>query len=310
MNKQFNSSLSQVQKWRMNKIVKRKIKLTVTLTMTNGAQHRRNWQGEAIIIRRADVEKVHAYARNHRSLRDFLIVHLPTEIGIRNSEIRTLRIENIDFESRSFEVLDSKRKEFYPLPLDMLSLQLIRDLVDGRTEGYVFLHSGSWTNIKADEPLSKVEIWQITHDTGEAAGIAKYNPRLGRHYFAAHWIFDLHGSIVVLQRILRHKNLAVTTIYVSKLCFFEDLQREFEGIQASPLVPETAQSFDLERHGARANSSPIGNICSSGAPKRLTDWVVGETICNGCRLLPVCKFAPLPKCVEMCKYKPQLKKEI
>jgi len=304
MENHFNSSLSQsaVQKWSMNKIVKRKIQLTLSFTMTDGSSHRRNWAGEAIIIRRSDVEHVHDYARQNACPRDFLIIHIPMKIGLRNSEIRTLKIENIDFENHSFEVLDSKKYELFPLPLDMLSLELIQQLIGEREEGYVFTHQGSWTQVKAEQPLSRVEIWQIVHDIAEEAGVKGFNPRILRHYFAAHWIFDLKGNIVVLQRILRHKNLTVTTIYVSKLSFFEDIQKAYEGIQNSPLIPETALR-ELKLDDFNASQSPRGNLCTPLG-------VAGETICDGCGYVGFCKFAPLPSCASECQFKPEKKEEL
>jgi hypothetical protein len=299
-------SQSPVQKWTHTAIIKCRLKLRVTFSMTNGGEHRSNWAGEAIIIKRADIEKVHAYARQHCSLRDFLIVHLPIEIGLRNSEIRTLRVENISFEDRSFEVLDSKKLELFPLPLDMLSLQLIKDLVADRGEGYVFVHSNGWKIRRKGEPLSYVEIWQITHNIAVKAGVKGYSPRMGRHYFAAHSIFDLKMNVVVLQRILRHKNLAVTTVYLSKLVFFEDIQKEFEGIRNSPLVPETTQ----------ANCHTISPTITTVQPSA---WVAGETIaprgnfdsiCNDCSNVYFCKYAPLPEWRKTCVYKPEKKEEL
>jgi len=292
----FNQSLSPVEKWRSNQIVKQKIKLTISFTMTNGTGHRQSWAGEAIIIRRSDVEHVHDYARQNACPRDFLIVHIPMKIGLRNSEIRTLRIENIDFEERTFQVLDSKKYELFPLPLDMLSLELIKDLIGPRPNGYVFTHQGSWTRVKADEPLSRVEIWQIFQNLGREAGVKDFNPRMARHYFAVHWAVVEKKSVVTLQRILRHKSLAITQIYLGKLVFFEDIQSEFEGIQNSPLVPETAQASykKMISHG-------------DGSLKLKSPWVAGETICNGCANVEFCKFAPLPSCAESCKYK--MKKE-
>jgi hypothetical protein len=287
----------------MNKVVKSKMRLTVKLLMTNGGTHRRDWAGEAIVIKRSDVEHVHAYAQQHANPRDFLILHIPMKIGLRNSEIRSLRIEHIDFENRSFQVLDSKKYTFFPLPLDMLSLQLVKDLVGERCEGLVFTHRGSWTKVKADEPLSRVEIWQIIHDIAEKVGVKGFNPRILRHYFAAHWVYDEKKSLVTLQRILRHKSLAVTQVYLSKLSFFEDVQREFDGVQNSPLVPETTQLQlnDVSQFNTR-NSKQVG-------------WVAGETICNGCSNLALCrswtqKNSPLPSCASECRFKPEKKEMI
>lgn len=89
---------------------------------------RRYDSGQTIVIRRVDVEHVEAYARGHRDLRDYLMLRLPKKIGLRTHEIATLKIENIDFQSRSFRVLDSKKKRLYPLLLDILTLELIQEL--------------------------------------------------------------------------------------------------------------------------------------------------------------------------------------
>jgi len=151
----------------------------------------------------------------------------------------------------------------------------------------VFTHQGSWTNVKQNEPLSRVEIWQIIHDIALEAGVKGFNPRILRHYFAAHWIFDLKGNIVVLQRILRHKNLTVTTIYVSKLSFFEDIQKAYEGIQNQP--------FYLDPNRGELN------------PRTPMD-----SICNDCPLYP-CSFsrnAPLPSCASECRFKQTKEEEL
>jgi hypothetical protein len=255
-----------------------------------------NWASEAIIIKRSDVERVHDYAREHACLRDFLLIRLPMKIGLRNSEIRTLRIENINFHERSFKVLDSKKYELFPLPLDVLTLQLIQDLIGTRREGYVFTHQGSYTHVKADQPLSRVEIWQIIHDTAEKVGIKGFNPRILRHYFAAHWIFVLKKSLVVLQRLLRHKNLTVTTIYVSKLSFFEDIQIAYEEIQNGPFQEFQQESAEV------AGSNPTRVQTPAVTPN------LEESICKFCSNLHLCKFAPLASCVTSCRLK-MVKKE-
>lgn len=272
----FNLSLSAVQKWRSNQIVKAKLRLTVTFTMSNGGYHRSRWSADAIVIRRGDVERVHDYARNHASSRDFLLIRLPMKIGLRTGEICTLRIEDIEFESRSFHVLDSKRKELYPLPLDMLTLQLIHDLIQERLEGYVFTRSTSWKKVKEDLPLSVQEVWHITHKIGEEAGVKGFKPRTLRQYFAAYWLYVKKKSLAGLQEILRHKDPATTLVYAAKLRFFEDLQAEYEGVQNQPFVENVTR--------------------------------VAESICSRCGNLAFCKFAPLPSCVESCRYK-TLKKE-
>jgi integrase len=307
MSNHFNPSLSQssVQKWTRTAIIKCKLKLRVTFYMTNGGEHRSNWQGKAIIIRLNEVIKVynHAYQKYEQTptklnLRNFSIIRLGRKCGLRNSEIRTLLIEGIDFETRIFQVLDSKKHVYFPLTADVLTLHFIKELIEGIQRGYVFPHMNGWKIRKKGEPLSYVEIWQITHNIAVKAGVKGYSPRMGRHYFAAHSIFDLKMNVVVLQRILRHKNLAVTTVYLSKLVFFEDIQKEFEGIRNSPIVPETADVLKTEA-SLRGCSFPRQSLS-----------VAGETICNDCSNVEFCKYAPLPSWRKTCVFKPEKKEEL
>jgi integrase len=266
----FNRSLPAVQAWRFNTIVKAKLNATVKFTMTNGGTFRRDWAGEAIVIRRSDVERVHDYARENAELRDYLFVRLPMKVGLRTGELATLKIENINFDSRSFTVLDSKNRMLYPLPLDVLTLELVKELIRDRVEGYVFTRRGSWIRARVDKPLTVDEIWYVVRKIGEEAGVPNFNPRILRHYFAVVWAHVEKKSLVVLQRILRHKSLATTQVYVDKLVFWEDMQSEYEGAKRSPIE-------------------------------------VSHSICDGCGLKPICKFAPLPECATDCRYK--LKKE-
>jgi integrase len=192
--------------------------------------------------------------------------------GLRTGELCTLQIEDIDFVDRSFQVLDSKQKTLYPLPLDMLTLQLIKDLVDNRLEGYVFTRTHSWKKAKKDKPLTVQEVWHVIHEIGLEAGVKGFKPRVLRQYFAAVWAHVEKKSLVTLQRILRHKSLETTQVYVDKLVFWEDVQREYEGVRNEPF--------------ARGSNS---------------------CVCSDCPSLSVCKYAPLPEYATGCRFKPILK---
>jgi len=116
--KHFNRSLSQSRTVQIIASVKWTIRVKTYFlskkgtTMTNGGGRGREWygKGEAIVIRRSDIEHVHDFARVHCKLRDFLLIRVPMKIGLRTTEITTLNIEDIDFNTRSFRVLDSKKR--------------------------------------------------------------------------------------------------------------------------------------------------------------------------------------------------------
>jgi len=237
------------------------------------------WPGK-VSIRRVDIERIHDYARENCSERDFLLVRLPMQIGLRTGEIATLCIENIDFETRTFQVLDSKKKVLYPLPLDVLTLQLIKDLCAFRTHGYVFRQSRSWKYTHGDKPLTDATIWTVIHNIAKAVGIQGFNPRMLRHYFAAHWIYDLHNSVPSLQVILRHESAENTMIYVGRLSFWEDVQREYDGIRNGPIVESQVEET------ATVQSRPRAKVCSE------------------CGAAQVCKFAAtMPTCALACAHR-------
>jgi site-specific recombinase XerD len=203
------------------------------------------------------------------------------KIGLRTGEICSLRIENINFKNKTFFVLDSKRKRLYPLPLDVLTLQLIRDLIGSRNEGFVFtreLRSRSWSHVKTDKPLHVATVEKRLEKIGLQAGVKSFTPRLLRHYFAVEW-HRAGKSLELLRRILRHKSLAYTQFYLAKLICFEDIQSEYESFQNGPL-----------------------NLQLQSAWMDKTESLASK-ICSRCEKLPICKFADqMPSWATGCQY--------
>jgi integrase len=229
----------------------------------------------SITIRRTDVAKVHDYARANCDLRDYLMIRIPLKIGIRTGELCTLRLEEIDYETRTFQCHDSKGHGTFPLPLDFLSLQLIQDLAASRKEGYVFRQKHSYAKQKAGIPILPQTIDHLYHTIGKTVGIEKFSPRTSRHYFAADWHYIQHKSIELLRRILRHRSLAYTQLYLSRLVFWEDLQREYDSIRAAPFIDEDFAG--LHKYDVEAHTSPM-----------LSDFY--KRVCQNCESEQVCKF--------------------
>lgn len=238
--------------------------------------------GQTIVIKRGDVERVENYARDHRDLRDYLLIRLPKRIGLRTHEIATLSIEDINFEDRSFQVLDSKKHRFYPLPLDPLTLQLIKDLIGDRSEGVVFQHK-TYKRKNQGKPLTNVTIWKLIKTIGEEAGVKGFHPRILRHYFAADWYYVQEKSIEGLRRILRHKKPGITLHYVGQLVFFEDIEAEYHEIRVGPFIEQPSRDL---------NPVPLKS-------QNYLKW------CSRCDNEPVCKFVEefcTSKFAANCKY--------
>jgi integrase len=230
MQNHFNRPLSQspVQKWSNNKIVKAKMRLTVTFTMTNGGIHYKGYKPRT--IRRADILLTLDYAEKNCCLQDYLFIRLPIKAGLRTNEICTLLAQFIDFASCHFKVYDSKKYMLYPLPLDIKTVELIKKLLDGRQEGYVFSHWGSWQNARKDKPLTRGYIWQVVKRIGVEAGVDGLKPRDLRDFFAAYWFYVKHGNLEILRQIMRHSDIRMTDRYVRSMVFEEDVDREYRRV--------------------------------------------------------------------------------
>jgi hypothetical protein len=228
-------SLSQERPVRFTAVSKWKSRVTLKATLHDGGSVRFSGSADTIIIRRGDVIRVHDHARLNCEPRDYLLIRLPMKIGLRTGEICTLRIENIDFNSRTFQVLDSKRKKLFPLPLDPVTLDLIKCLIGKRLEGYVFRQRKTYLIKGQGKPLTRNTVWIRVKTIAEQAGVENFNPRILRHYFAAE-CHQSHLSLEILRRILRHKSLAYTQLYLARLVFFEDVQREYDQVTSGPFL--------------------------------------------------------------------------
>lgn len=178
-------------------------------------------------------------------------------------------------------MLDSKKKVLFPLPLDVLTLQFIKDLCLFRTQGYVFRQTRSWKYVAGEKPLTDATIWHTIHKIAGEAGVPNFNPRMLRHYFAAQWVRDQNKSVSGLQDILRHESLESTQIYIGRLSFWEDTQREYDQIKSGPFVEfqgEETATVQIQRAHAK--------------------------ICNDCVAIQVCKYASsMPECASACSYR-------
>jgi hypothetical protein len=249
-------------------IVKWCIRAKVKVSLCNGGDCTWHTTGEAIIIRRVDVEKVHDYARAHATLEDYLTFRVPMKIGLRSTEMTTLKREDIDFDNLSFQVLDSKKHKYFWVPLDVLTLQLMQDLTGSRLKGYVFTQTRSWKKTKRDMPITRAAIWRRITRISKEAGVPGVTPRLLRHYCAAHLYYVEHKKPNTIQKILRHKNPTMLHIYLARLSFFEDVQEDFQRTQNPYVMPQSPQ---------QQKTTPL-----------LTDFY--REWCSRCEHEPVCRI--------------------
>lgn len=195
----------------------------------------------SITICRADFLKLKSFPKPPR---DQLVITLSTDMGFRSGEVASLRIENIDIENGKVLVFDSKKYKFYPIPLPYQVARTYEELLaqEGRREGWVIQQHErcAWRRGKPITTIGLCDIWKRWAKRAQIPNWKQFTPTLGRHCFAAWFFYVKKGNLEILRRILRHKNLLTTQIYLSKLMFYEDVQAEMQRLQTIPTI-ETNQ---------------------------------------------------------------------
>jgi hypothetical protein len=128
-------------------------------------------------------------------------------------------------------------------------------------------------------PLHSATIEKRIRKIARQAGVAEFTPRLLRHYFAAEW-HRQGGSLELLRRILRHKSLAYTQYYLSRLIFFEDLQGEYEKLQAGPIIneayaPKLPPQMQMTQSALSKVCSSCGNLSICKLVDQMPSWATG-----------------------------------
>lgn len=209
-------------------------------------------QSEPIILVRKQFQELLNHSANHEPLRNQLIIDFPTQMGLRTKEIRMAYWEDVDIDSGHLFIRNSKSKHLYPIPISYRIAEKLEAYRRNGTKGFILrrLLGCGYSHIMKDKPISNKTVWDTWHRVARRAGVQHpeiYTPRLGRHYFAA--MFALHpdprkrGNLEVLRRILRHKSLTYTQIYLSRLIFVEDIKAELDRIRNIPNIGGDVQSL-------------------------------------------------------------------
>ena len=137
-------------------------------------------------------------------LRDNLLLKFLFYLGLRNSEVRNMRIEDIDLINKTIKVVQAKGKKdrYVPIPTREL-VEQIEKWTRNRTEGLVFYISDRHIRrlVKAYAVMARIR------NAGEV------HPHTLRHSYATH-LQNSGVPLNVIQQILGHERIETTTVYV------------------------------------------------------------------------------------------------
>lgn len=144
-----------------------------------------------------------------KDLREKTILAMLYSCGLRQSELRNLRIEDIDFARNLVYIKQAKGKKTRCIEL-------------GKKKNYIF------TLEYTDLPMGKDAIRGLVNRCAELAGITKHlTPHIFRHTYATH-LLEMGVSIYRLKELLGHSNIINTMVYLHII-------KPAEGLSFSPI---------------------------------------------------------------------------
>ena len=158
-----------------------------------------------------DINKVSFSGDDFASCRDALIFELLYQTGMRQAELRGMRDADIDCAGMMLKVHGKRNKDrFVPLSSEMIKMisqyQALRDTTFENKADRLLL------NDKGEE-MSPYFVYNKVHQMLESVTTLKQkSPHVLRHTFATH-LLDEGASLVAIQRLLGHEDLATTQIY-------------------------------------------------------------------------------------------------
>lgn len=141
--------------------------------------------------------------------RDTLIIRLMLDCGMRSSEVRNLRVRDIDFQKRVIHIRDSKynKSRVLPLPakIDDLFYWYFMDREPKKDDWALPSSSG--------EQLTENALKQFFSKLKRRSQIERVHAHLLRHTFATSYMCS-HNNIEYLRIYMGHSSYQVTQTYV------------------------------------------------------------------------------------------------
>ena len=203
--------------------------------------------------------------RSPRGYRDYLIILILLDTGIRLSELMGLRIDNIDFGQNCFLVHGKGNKErLVPFGSRVRHVlwQYIRNIrPEPRFDDIkqVLLTDNGY-------PLRPRAVQIMINRLGKQVGIAgvRCSPHTFRHTFAKNYLL-LGGDVFSLQRILGHSSLEVVKLYINLAASdISDQHRRYSPVDniASTKVKYYSSSLDQQNRIAirSVNKTRVHNV--------------------------------------------------
>ena len=144
--------------------------------------------------------------------KDKAMLELLYATGIRVSELISLKLTDVNFDTGYITCVDSHKERMIPMT-PVAKDALVRYIRDGRPQ-LVKDENSIWlfTNCSGDA-MSRQGFWKLIKSYGKRAGIeSEITPHMLRHSFAAHLVCS-GADLKSVQEILGHSDISTTQMY-------------------------------------------------------------------------------------------------
>jgi integrase/recombinase XerD len=148
-----------------------------------------------------------------RAVRDQAILEVMYASGLRASELSSLKLENINFESGFLRVIGKGNKERI-VPIGRQALERLKFYLDRMRPKLVRPHTPSALFLSnRGRQLNRATLWQLVSRSAKRAGVSKHvSPHMLRHSFATH-LLENGADLRVIQEMLGHADISTTQVY-------------------------------------------------------------------------------------------------
>jgi integrase/recombinase XerC len=164
------------------------------------------------------------------AMRDYLLVEMLYQTGMRRAELAALDDKDVDVQGRQIRVFGKRRKErMVPMGEQLAQmveeyLQVKREILSGCDGFGIFLvrkkRNGEWVALGASGIYNIVRARM-----GDVSTLKKHSPHVLRHTFAT-TMLNNGADIRSIQALLGHSSLAATQVYTH--ASFEQMKKAYE----------------------------------------------------------------------------------